>query len=293
MIYPRSNRADGAAVAAHYDELDRFYRTVWGTHLHHGYWQSGDESTEEAILNLSRLVATLARITAGSRVCDFGCGYGATARFFAQEYGAHVTGMTISRRQHELAQNMAGENVDFLLGDGLDNHLPACSFDALVAIESSEHIGDKPAFFQEAQRLLRPDGRLVVAAWLAREQATPFEARFLLEPICAEGRLPSMATASEYLAMFKAGGFREPRVRRSEPQRAQDLEHLCLPFDKNHWIQCRAPARAAPTRLGQPCVCEEPCFAFGSPTEPVACATGFSPRQNNPGTTALPAFVER
>jgi tocopherol O-methyltransferase len=210
MIYPRSNRADGAAVAAHYDELDRFYRTVWGTHLHHGYWQSGDESTEEAILNLSRLVATLARITAGSRVCDFGCGYGATARFFAQEYGAHVTGMTISRRQHELAQNMAGENVDFLLGDGLDNHLPACSFDALVAIESSEHIGDKPAFFQEAQRLLRPDGRLVVAAWLAREQATPFEARFLLEPICAEGRLPSMATASEYLAMFKAGGFRDP-----------------------------------------------------------------------------------
>jgi tocopherol O-methyltransferase len=210
MIYPRSNRADGAAVAAHYDELDRFYRTVWGTHLHHGYWQSGDESTEEAILNLSRLVATLARITAGSKVCDFGCGYGATARFFAQEYGAHVTGMTISRRQHELAQNMAGENVDFLLGDGLDNHLPACSFDALVAIESSEHIGDKPAFFQEAQRLLRPDGRLVVAAWLAREQATPFEARFLLEPICAEGRLPSMATASEYLAMFKAGGFRDP-----------------------------------------------------------------------------------
>ena len=210
MIYPRSNRADGAAVAAHYDELDRFYRTVWGTHLHHGYWQSGDESTEEAILNLSRLVATLARITAGSRVCDFGCGYGATARFFAQEYGAHVTGMTISRRQHELAQNMAGENVDFLLGDGLDNHLPACSLDALVAIESSEHIGDKPAFFQEAQRLLRPDGRLVVAAWLAREQATPFEARFLLEPICAEGRLPSMATASEYLAMFKAGGFRDP-----------------------------------------------------------------------------------
>jgi len=210
MIYPRSNRADGAAVAAHYDELDRFYRTVWGTHLHHGYWQSGDESTEEAILNLSRLVATLARITAGSRVCDFGCGYGATARFFAQEYGAHVTGMTISRRQHELAQNMAGENVDFLLGDGLDNHLPACSFDALVAIESSEHIGDKPAFFQEAQRLLRPDGRLVVTAWLAREQATPFEARFLLEPICAEGRLPSMATASEYLAMFKAGGFRDP-----------------------------------------------------------------------------------
>jgi len=210
MIYPRANSADGAAVALHYDELDRFYRAVWGTHLHHGYWQSGDESTEAAILNLSRLIATLAQIATGSRVCDFGCGYGATAQLFAQEYGAKVTGMTISRRQFEVAQNTAGENVNVLLCDGLANNLPAQSFDALVAIESSEHISDKAGLFQEAHRLLRPEGRLVVAAWLAREQARDFEAKFLLEPICEEGRLPCMATASEYLAMFKAAGFADP-----------------------------------------------------------------------------------
>jgi tocopherol O-methyltransferase len=210
MIYPRTNGADGAAVAAHYDELDRFYRAVWGTNLHHGYWRSGDESTAEAILNLSRLIGAQARITTGSRVCDFGCGYGATARFFAQEYGANVTGITISRRQYELAQKTTEDNVNFLLCDGLANNLPPQSFDALVAIESSEHIGDKPGFFQEAQRLLRAGGRLVVAAWLAREHATRFEAKILLEPICEEGRLPSMATAAEYLAMFEAAGFREP-----------------------------------------------------------------------------------
>lgn len=210
MIYPAANNADGAAVAAHYDELDRFYRAVWGTNLHHGYWQSGDESTEDAILNLSRLVATLAQITTGSRVCDFGCGYGATARLFAQEYGAHVTGMTISRRQHDLARDTAGDNVSILLCDGLANNLPGQSFDALIAIESTEHIGDKPAFFHEAHRLLRPQGRVVVAAWLARDQATPFEARFLLEPICVEGRLPNMAAPPEYLAMLRTAGFREP-----------------------------------------------------------------------------------
>jgi len=209
MIYPRSNRTDSAAVTAHYDELDRYYREVWGTHLHHGYWQNGDESTAEAILKLSRLVATLARVNAGSRVCDFGCGYGASARLFAQEYGAKVTGITISPRQLEFAQNTAGENVDFLLGDGLDNNLPARSFDALVAIESSEHISDKAALFREAHRLLRPQGRVVVAAWLAREEAKPFEVRRLLEPICEEGRLPSMAAASEYLAMINDAGFRD------------------------------------------------------------------------------------
>jgi len=209
MIYPRANVADGAAVAAHYDELDRFYREVWGTHLHHGYWHSGTESTTEAIHNLSRLIASLAQITTGSQICDFGCGYGATAQLFAKEYGAKVTGLTISRRQHEVGQKTAGENVRLLLCDGLVNDLPAQFFDALVAIESSEHIGDKRALLQEAYRLLRPHGRVVVAAWLAREQATTFEAKFLLEPICEEGRLPSMATSSEYLAMFRSAGFHD------------------------------------------------------------------------------------
>jgi tocopherol O-methyltransferase len=210
MVHPRANVADNAAVAAHYDELDQFYRAVWGSNLHHGYWQSGNENTQDAILNLSRLIATLAHITTGTRVCDFGCGYGAPAKFFAQEYGASVTGITISRRQYESARNPPEANVNFLLCDGLANNLPPQSFDAVVAIESSEHIGDKQALFQEAHRLLRRDGRLVVAAWLAREQARPLETRYLLEPICEEGRLPNMATRSEYLAMFEAAGFRDP-----------------------------------------------------------------------------------
>jgi hypothetical protein len=32
MITPHEAIADVAAVAAHYDDLDLFYRTIWGTH---------------------------------------------------------------------------------------------------------------------------------------------------------------------------------------------------------------------------------------------------------------------
>jgi tocopherol O-methyltransferase len=35
------------AVALHYDELDHFYRDVWGDHVHHGLWLRGDEAREE------------------------------------------------------------------------------------------------------------------------------------------------------------------------------------------------------------------------------------------------------
>ena len=61
MITPHEAIADVAAVAAHYDDLDLFYRTIWGTHVHHGYWKTGKENRQEAVLNLTRLVAEQAR----------------------------------------------------------------------------------------------------------------------------------------------------------------------------------------------------------------------------------------
>lgn len=209
MIFPQVSAADLAAVAAHYDDLDLFYRTIWGTHVHHGYWLTGRETTEEAIENLTHLVAKRAGITSGTCVCDVGCGYGGSAKIFAQHYGARVIGITVSKKQHELAQllNAGIANVNFMYGDGLATGLPADSFDAVVSVESSEHMQDKPAFFAEATRLLRRGGRFVVVAWLAREQPSAAQAKYLLEPICVEGRLPSMASACEYQEMLAGAGF--------------------------------------------------------------------------------------
>ena len=211
MIFPQVSVADVAAVAAHYDDLDLFYRTIWGTHVHHGYWRTGKESTEEAIENLTHLVAQQAGIKSGICVCDIGCGYGGSAKIFAEEYGARVIGITVSKKQYELAQlfNAGLADVHFMNCDGLANGLPAGSFDAVVSVESSEHMQDKPAFFAEVSRLLRPGGRFVVVAWLAREQPGAAETKYLLEPICTEGRLASMASAREYEEMLGAAGFQD------------------------------------------------------------------------------------
>ena len=44
-------------VAAHYDDLDRFYREIWGEHVHHGLWTSPRSTPEEATRSLIDLVA--------------------------------------------------------------------------------------------------------------------------------------------------------------------------------------------------------------------------------------------
>jgi tocopherol O-methyltransferase len=68
-------------------------------------------------------------------------------------------------------------------------------------------MADKAAAFREAYRVLRPDGRLAVCAWIAREGARAWEVRHLLEPICREGRLPGMGTERDYLALIAGAGL--------------------------------------------------------------------------------------
>ncbi len=199
----------GADVARHYDELDRFYREIWGEHVHHGLWRRGDETQEEAVRQMVELVAQEAAVERGSSVCDIGCGYGATARMLADEWGATVTAITISPAQHAVAceRNAGRANPAFVLGDWLANDLPDASFDAALAIESSEHMPDKAAFFAAARRVLRPGGRLVICAWLSRDAPTDRQQRWLLEPICREGRMPHMGTRSDYCELAEAAGF--------------------------------------------------------------------------------------
>ena len=199
----------GEDVASHYDELDRFYREIWGEHVHHGLWLRGDETRDEAVRQLAELVGREAAVTKSSRVVDIGCGYGATAQLLVDELGAEVTGFTISEAQYAIAQARAGGkgNPTFILGDWLTNTLPWDSFDAAIAIESSEHM-DKAAFFAQAQRVLRPGGRLVVNAWLSCESPTRHQERWLIEPICREGRMPHLGTETDYRQLAAKAGFR-------------------------------------------------------------------------------------
>ncbi|WP_048885102.1 class I SAM-dependent methyltransferase [Aurantiacibacter atlanticus] len=205
MIVPRS-RPQSCDVSGHYDELDRVYREVWGEHVHHGYWRSGDERTSEAVEALVDLVGERMEPEAGQHLCDIGCGYGATAERLAASYDVEVTGLTISNEQYARAAQRTG-SVRFLLRDWLYNDLAERSFDGAYAIESTEHMSDKQQCFDEACRVIKPGGKLVVCAWLASESAHPWEVRHLLEPICREGQLPGMGTREEYVDFAERAGF--------------------------------------------------------------------------------------
>ena len=120
MIIPAKEQTS-AAVAQHYDDLDPFYRELWGDHVHHGLWTTGLENPTQAVENLIACVARRLELDPGQHVCDVGCGYGATAQWLAEHHGVHVTGLTISAVQAQRAseRSSGSSQLRFLRRDWL------------------------------------------------------------------------------------------------------------------------------------------------------------------------------
>lgn len=192
-------------VSHHYDELDEFYRELWGVHLHHGLWEKPNLSKEEAVIELSLKV--LSYFEQNLKLMDIGCGYGETARLALSLGASEVAGITLSRKQFEYAMRHPREGAHFYLGDFLSYRFHDHEFDGAYSIECFSHIHDKRRYFEQVRRVLKPGGKFVMTAWLSGERPSVWERRHLLEPICEEGRLPSLCSRSEVLDLAQNSGM--------------------------------------------------------------------------------------
>jgi tocopherol O-methyltransferase len=218
-----------AAIADHYNELDPYYRDIWGQHIHHGLWLEGGETPEEAVRKMVELVAQKADLRSGERVIDIGCGYGASARLLAEKYGAAITAITMSAVQHAFAQSTGPRpELTYVLGNWYSLEFAPDSFDLAIAIESGEHMPDKVEFARRAFRVLRPGGRFLLCAWLSADRVSKWQTDFLMKPICSEGRIPNLATAQEYIDAATEAGFR-----------AADSQDLTDRVKRTWWIAIR------------------------------------------------------
>jgi cyclopropane-fatty-acyl-phospholipid synthase len=156
-------------VAHHYDLNGRLYSLFLDRDRQYScaYFRRGDESLEEAQAAKKRHIAAKLKLDRpGLTVLDIGCGWGGMALTLARDYGAKVTGITLSEEQLAEARARAAaeglsDQVNFEL---LDYRNVAQQFDRIVSVGMFEHVGvpNYAAYFATIKKCLKPDGVALV-----------------------------------------------------------------------------------------------------------------------------------
>lgn len=199
---------DKEKIVEHYDFASPYYQSLWGEHIHHGYWIRGDESKETAQIQMIEHLAQLAGMKTGMRVLDIGCGFGGTSVYLAKKYGARATGITISSVQVQMARDAAakaGVDASFLLMDAEDMRF-AEPFDLLWSVESISHYHDPRKFFASAAKLLKPGGCFAVTDWFQKENLSAADRRKFIEPI-EKGMMVELRGMNAYGEFLAASGL--------------------------------------------------------------------------------------
>jgi cyclopropane-fatty-acyl-phospholipid synthase len=214
-----SRRGSVNNIHAHYDLGNRFY-SLWldPTMSYSSAWFDGDRAQPLARAQQAKVRRALeqAGVTPGSRVLEIGCGWGGLAQTAAREFGAHVTGVTLSReqlgwaRQQLLASNLA-DRCELRLQDyrDLGSQHEAQPFDAVVSIEMFEAVGREywDSYFDTLRRCLKPGGRACIQTITIRDDLFERYARstdFIQQYIFPGGLLPSV---SEFETLARRFGF--------------------------------------------------------------------------------------
>ena len=143
----------------HYDIGNDLYQVMLDERMVYtcGYWQESEDLSQAQIAKLD-LVCRKIGLSSGQKVLDIGCGWGGFARYASEMYGAKVTGITVSRKQAEIAQECCrGLPVEIRIQDYRD---VSETFDHIVSLGMLEHVGSKNyrEYIQKVHDCLSDDG---------------------------------------------------------------------------------------------------------------------------------------
>ena len=220
-------------IHAHYDLGNAFYE-LWldGTMNYSSAWFDGDlqRPMQEAQHAKVRRALRAARVSPGGRLLEIGCGWGALAEMAVTEFGAHVTGVTLSTEQLAFAQARlarlgASQRADLRLQDY--RAIADGPYDAICSIEMVEAVGRDywPSYFDSVARLLKPGGHACIqtiiiddALWPRYVASTDFIQQYIFPGGClpcpSEFRKAAVAAGLEVVDELAFGADYAETLRR-------------------------------------------------------------------------------
>jgi cyclopropane-fatty-acyl-phospholipid synthase len=196
-------------VAHHYDLDGRLYSLFLDADRQYscGYFQSPEQSLDDAELAKKRHLAAKLRLEPNKRVLDIGCGWGGLGLYLAEICGADATGVTLSQEQHAIANERAAEKglnerARFKLQDYRD---VTERFDRIISVGMFEHVGVNhyDTFFRKSAQLLADDGVMLLHS-IGRSEGPSVTNAWISKYIFPGGYIPSL---SEVLVAIEKSGL--------------------------------------------------------------------------------------
>jgi len=232
LLHRNTRSGSRRNIHAHYDLGNAFYR-LWldETMTYSSAWFDGDAGRDLATAQRAKIARALrmAGVGPGTRLLEIGCGWGTLAETAAREFGAQVTGVTLSSEQlahglQRLAAAGLSHRAELRLQDYRD--IADSPYDAIVSIEMIEAVGREywPTYFGTLQRLLRPGGRACIQAIVIRDELF-------------ERYLRSTDFIQQYI--FPGGCLLSPGTFHAQAQRAGLRVIDTLAFGRDYAETCR------------------------------------------------------
>jgi SAM-dependent methyltransferase len=147
-------------------------------------------------------------VAAGQRLVDIGCGVGGPARYMAKRFRCHVNGIDITGPFIDAGTKLTAllrmqSQVTLELGDGQRLPYASASFDGAYAQHVTMNVADRPAFFAEAYRVLKPGGFFALTEHGLGPNGSP---HYPL-PWSTDGRGAYLVPPAETRALLEKAGF--------------------------------------------------------------------------------------
>ncbi len=209
----RNSRAQAKKnISYHYDLGNNFYAKWLDETMTYSsaIFETGQEDISKAQIAKYASMVDQMGVKPGDHVLEIGCGWGGFAEYAAGVRGLRVTGLTISREQHDFAVERirkAGlsDMVEIVMRDYRDEK---GIYDGIASIEMFEAVGEKfwPTYFNTVRERLKPGAHATLQIITISEKRFEVYRKgvdFIQKHIFPGGMLPSRTALKEQIA--KAG----------------------------------------------------------------------------------------
>ncbi|MBI5542145.1 MAG: class I SAM-dependent methyltransferase [Bacteroidia bacterium] len=199
----------------HYDYITTPWEFLLGKNFHWGYFRPETDTLEKATDLLIDKMYEKINLDGTKKLLDVGCGIGNPAAYLHKKFNCTVDGISNSKNGISAANKMAqseniSQKVKFHFRDAIDNQFSENSFDVVWIMEMSHLIDDKQKLINEAFRVLKPGGQMVLCDLTFNKYPTAKEifewqnSLKILEKVFGKARLD---TLEFYEELLKTSGF--------------------------------------------------------------------------------------